>query len=96
MHIQYRVDQHSLTFSRDALGGYVDSLQFIAVVYRDDGLSANSIQSNEQIQISADGLAGALNSGIIYDQTIAIPVSGISIAPTPAAQSRDYKHRRPS
>ena len=74
--IHYRMDPHSLTFAPDSLGGYYDSLQFIAVVYRDDGVPANSIQENEQIQVSAGGLERALNTGIDFDQTIAIPVDG--------------------
>jgi VWFA-related protein len=74
--IHYHLDPHSLTFAQDSLGGYYDSLQFIAVVYRDDGVPANSIQENEQIQVSAGGLARALNTGINFDQTIAIPVDG--------------------
>jgi VWFA-related protein len=76
VHIHYRMDPNSLTFAKDSLGGYYDSLQFIAVVYRDDGAPVNSIQSNEQIQVSAGSLAGALNSGITYDQTIAVPLDG--------------------
>jgi VWFA-related protein len=76
VHIQYRVDPHSLTFAQDSLGGYYDSLQFMAVVYRDDGVPVNSIQSNEQVQVSAGGFAGALNSAIAYDQTIAVPLDG--------------------
>jgi len=80
VHIQYRVDRRSLTLAHDSLGGYYDSLQFIAVVYRDDGTPVNSVQSNEQIQVSAGGSAGALNSGItrdiVFDQTIAVPVDG--------------------
>jgi hypothetical protein len=76
VHIHYRMDPNSLAFARDSLGGYYDSLQFIAVVYRDDGAPVTSIQSNEQIQVSARGFAGAVNSGITYDQTIAVPLDG--------------------
>jgi VWFA-related protein len=74
VHIQYRIDPHSLTFAQDSSNGYYDSLQFIAVVYRDDGVPANSIQSSEQIQVSAGGLAAAVNTGITYDQTVAVPL----------------------
>jgi VWFA-related protein len=74
--IQYRIDPHSLTFAQDSLGGYYDSLHFIAVVYRDDGTPANSSQANEQIQVPAGGLAGAAKTGITFDQTIAVPISG--------------------
>jgi VWFA-related protein len=74
--ISYRMDPHSLTFAQDSLGGYYDSLQFIAVVYRDDGTPANSIHEEEQIQIPAGGLARALNTTITFDQTIAVPVDG--------------------
>jgi VWFA-related protein len=76
VHLQYRVDPNSLTFAQDSLGGYYDSLQFMAVVYRDDGVPASSIQSNEQILIPAGGLARALNSGITFDQTVAVPLNG--------------------
>jgi VWFA-related protein len=76
VHIRYRLDPRSLTLTQDSLGGFYDSLQFIAVVYRDDGVPVDSIQSNEQIQVSAGGLAGAVKSGITYDQTIAVPLEG--------------------
>jgi hypothetical protein len=77
VHIQYRIDPQSLTFAPDSLGGYYDSLQFMAVVFRDDGVPAGlAIQSNEQVQVSAGGLEAALNTGVTYDQTIAVPISG--------------------
>jgi hypothetical protein len=74
--IHYWVDPRNLTFSRDSSGVYSDALQFVAVIYRDDGVPANSIATAENIQVSAEGFEQALNSGIAFDQTIAVPVAG--------------------
>jgi VWFA-related protein len=78
--LHYRIDPRSLTFSRDASGSYRDDLEFVAVVYRDDGTPANSITSTEQVEVSGDGIEGPLTaattSGITFDQTIAVPISG--------------------
>jgi hypothetical protein len=76
VHIHYRIDPHSLTLAQDSPGAYHDRLQFVAVVYRDDGTPANSIASTEQVQISGDGSEGQLTSAVTFDQTIAIPVAG--------------------
>ena len=72
--LHYRIDPRSLNFSRDPSGAYRDDLEFVAVVYRDDGTPANSIASTEQVKVSGD--EGALAPGITFDQTIALPVSG--------------------
>jgi len=74
--IHYWVDPRNLTFSRDSSGDYSDALQFVAVIYRDDGVPANSIATTENIQVSADRIEEALTSGITFDQTIAVPVAG--------------------
>jgi hypothetical protein len=75
--VRYWVDPASLHFKKSLTAdSFHASLEFAAAVYRDDGAPVTSIQSNEQIQISAGGLARALNSGITYDQTIAVPLDG--------------------
>ena len=74
--VHYWVDPHNLTFSRDSSGDYNDALQFVMVIYRDDGIPANSIATTENIRVSADRIEEALTSGITFDQTIAVPVSG--------------------
>jgi len=74
--IHYWVDPRNLTFSRDPSGDYSDTLQFVVVIYRDDGVPANSIATTENVQVSAEGMEDALLSGITFDQTIAVPVAG--------------------
>jgi VWFA-related protein len=74
--VHFRIQPQTLKFARDGDGSYEDDLQFVVVIYRDDGIPANSIATTENIQLSAEGMEGALTSGISYDQTIAVPVSG--------------------
>jgi hypothetical protein len=76
VHIHYRIDPHSLKYSQNPPGAYSDNLEFVAVVYRDDGTPVDSIASTEKIQVFADGIEDALNSGITFDQTIAVPIAG--------------------
>jgi hypothetical protein len=74
--IHYWVDPKALTFSRTADGGYRDELQVVAMVYRDDGLVANSLATTVPIQVSADDLESEQVYGLTLDQTIAVPVTG--------------------
>jgi hypothetical protein len=75
VHIHYWIDPHSLTFTRDSSGSYRDEVQFVVIVYRDDGVEANSFSSFEHVQVAAEDMEDPLNSGITYDQTIAVPIS---------------------
>ena len=76
VHIHYWIDPHNLTFSRDQSGDFSDALQFVVVIYRDDGFPANSIATTEDVRVSADRIEETLTSGIVFDQTIAVPLNG--------------------
>jgi VWFA-related protein len=74
--VHYWVDPKDLSFTRSADGTYRDELQLVAMVYRDDGLVANSLATTVPFQISADDLESVQMSGVTVDQTIAVPVTG--------------------
>jgi VWFA-related protein len=74
--IHYSIDPKDLHFTPTLSGGYSDALQFIAIVYRDDGLVANSIAYTANIQIAAGQIEDIQANGITFDQTIAMPVPG--------------------
>ena len=74
--IHYWIDPQSLKFQRIALGSFRTNLQFVAVVYQDDGFAANSISASAHIELSAADFESTLASGVTFDQTIAIPADG--------------------
>jgi VWFA-related protein len=74
--VHYWVDPHDLKLLRTASGTYRDDLQFVAVVYRDDGLVANSAAYTTHIEVRPDDLEGIDASGVTFDQTLAIPTDG--------------------
>lgn len=73
--VHYWIDPKGLKLTRTANGTYRDDLQFVAVVYRDDGLVANSASITAHIQASAIDLENLLASGVTFDQAIAIPLA---------------------
>ena len=74
--IHYWIDPQQLNFVRAPDGSYSDYLQFVAVVYRDDGLQANGLSSTTHVRVSEDRMEAMQNSGLAFDQTIAVPVAG--------------------
>jgi len=73
--VHYWIDPKTLKFSRTGNGAYRDDLQFVAILYRDDGLVANSVSITAHIQFSADNLDDIHTSGVTFDQTIAMPIT---------------------
>ena len=73
--LHYRIDAKDLHLSAHAFT-LSDNLQFVAVLYRDDGVVANSVSTPTEIAISAGSLNRALSVGVTDDQTIAIPAAG--------------------
>jgi hypothetical protein len=49
--LHYSINPHDLKFTRTVNDSYRDDLQFVAVVYRDDGLLANSASITAHIQV---------------------------------------------
>lgn len=75
-HVHYWVDPAGLHFVREANGLYRDNLRFVVMVYRDDGLTANSLSTRWHIEVTGENLENVLATGVTLDQTIAIPVDG--------------------
>lgn len=73
--IHYRVDPRDLHLEQNAEGRYVDDLRTIAVVYRDDGVTANSVTTVTHLDVSAADAETILASGFILDQTVAVPTT---------------------
>ena len=74
--VHFWIDPQDLKFSRTAHGRYHDNLQLITILYRDDGVIANSIASTVPIEIAADDLDSVMVSGLTFDQKIAVPTTG--------------------
>jgi VWFA-related protein len=74
--IHYWIDPQDLHFTPTPAEAYRTDLQFVAIVYRDDGLLANSLSYTSHVQVSPNQLEDILINGLTFDQTIAIPVSG--------------------
>ena len=72
--VHYQIAPNDLKFTRVGNGSYRDELQFVAIVYRDDGLLANSVSITAHIQVSAANLEKIMAAGVTFDQTIAMPV----------------------
>jgi VWFA-related protein len=75
--IHYRIARSDLQFQQTSKGTYTDDLQFVAVLYRDDGLLANSITFATHLEISPGTYARIESAPIAYDQTIAMPTTGV-------------------
>src|SRR6185437_7828293 len=73
--LHYDIDPKDLSFSE--LGAlHYNELQFVAVLYRDDGGVVNSFSRTVPISVDDDGFARLLSAPVALDQAIAIPVSG--------------------
>jgi hypothetical protein len=72
--IHYWIDPQDLHFVRTAAGIYHDELKVVIVVYRDDGVAANSCATITNLDLSADELEHVQAVGITLDQPIAVPV----------------------
>jgi hypothetical protein len=77
--IHYWIEPQDLHLTRTASGDFEDTIQFVAIVYRDDGLVANSISYTSHVQIPGDQIEDTQANGLTFDQTIAIPASAIHI-----------------
>ena len=73
--IHYWIDPQDLHFLRTAKGLYHDELRTIVIVYRDDGIAANSYATTTHFDLNAADVEAIQISGFTVDQTVAIPVS---------------------
>ena len=74
--VHYWIDPRDLHFARTASGVYRIDLRFVVVVYRDDGVAANSLATSAHIEVTGDQLPELMISGVTADQTIALPLAG--------------------
>jgi VWFA-related protein len=73
--IHYWIDPQNLHFvQNNATGIYHDDLKIILVVYRDDGVAANSFATTTTLDLAPAELEAVQSSGVTLDQTIAVPV----------------------
>jgi hypothetical protein len=75
--IHYHIDPAAIHFQPTAKGTFADDIQFVAVLYRDDGLQANSISFTVHVEPDAATYAHLGSAPLAYDQTIAIPTTGV-------------------
>jgi hypothetical protein len=76
LRIHYWIDPRTLLFLRTEAGRHKDSLQFVTVLYRDDGLQANSIAKTVPLEVNDAGFDQISRAGLGFDQTIALPTNG--------------------
>lgn len=74
-HLHYIVRTENLKFASTD-DTYNDSLQFVAVLYRDDGSVVNSISNTIPLKVDKEIFHEVQEYGIGYDQTIAVPDKG--------------------
>lgn len=74
--VHYWVNPADLHFTATASGRYRCDLQFVTIIYRDDGMVANTLSTRSHIEVTAEQLEDVQAAGVTLDQTIAIPVDG--------------------
>jgi hypothetical protein len=73
--IHYWIDPQDLHFVRTANGLYHEELRTIAIVYRDDGIAANSYATTTHFDLNAADVETIQASGFTLDQTLAVPTT---------------------
>jgi VWFA-related protein len=74
--IRYWVDPANLHFAESVPNSFHASLEFVAVVYRDDGSPVSSSDYATAIDVDGAKLARLMKTGFTFDQSIAMPVAG--------------------
>jgi len=74
--IQYDADVHRVRFTATQDGARHGSLEFVAVVFANDGAQVNSIMKTVSLDLTASEYRELLVSGLHINQQIAIPVKG--------------------
>ena len=75
-HILYAVDPHKIRFTHTSDGMYHGQLEFVAVVYNDQGETVNSIMTTSPLELNTAAYKQMLQYGIGLRQTIAVPEKG--------------------
>jgi VWFA-related protein len=71
--IHYWIDPQDLHFVRTPSGLYHNDLRTIAILYRDDGVTANSFATTAHFDLTAADVETIQASGFSLDQTVAVP-----------------------
>jgi VWFA-related protein len=73
--IHYWIDPQELHLTHTSTGKYQEDLRTVAVVYRDDGVVANSLSTVTHLDLSAAEAETIQTSGFTLDQNLAIPTT---------------------
>jgi hypothetical protein len=73
--IHYWIDPQDLHFVRTPNGLYHEELRTTAIVYRDDGIAANSYTTITHFDLNAADVEAIQASGFTLDQTLAVPTT---------------------
>ena len=74
--IHYSVDPKGIQFASEEIASYHATIEFIAVVYDDNGEVINSVVNSMPFEVNAEGFGQIMRGGVGIDQTIAIPLNG--------------------
>jgi len=74
--VHYWVDPASLHFEQSAPNSFHATLEFAAVVYRDDGVAVSLMDTSDGLDVDGAGMARLMQTGVTFDQTIAMPIAG--------------------
>jgi hypothetical protein len=74
--LQYLIDPKDLLLAARISNSFSEQLQFVAVVYTDNGIEVNSILTPGHIQGDAEARARMMKGPVVFDQEIAVPSKG--------------------
>jgi VWFA-related protein len=74
--VHYWVDPASLHFEQSAPGSFHATLEFASIVYRDDGVLVSLVDAADGLDVDGAGMARLMQTGVTFDQTIAMPIAG--------------------
>ncbi len=74
--IHYSVDAEALKFGQPTPMSYQDTLEFLAIVYDDQGNIANSIVTTTPMDFNVNQYLEANRMGVGFNQAIAVPTHG--------------------
>ncbi|WP_158821267.1 VWA domain-containing protein [Granulicella sp. S156] len=75
-HVLYAVDPHKISFTRTPNGMHHGRLEFVAVVYNNEGETVNSIITTSPLELDNAAYRQLMQFGIGLRQTIAVPEKG--------------------
>jgi len=78
--VHYLLSPEDLQFTVSADGVYHDSFRFVMLIFRDDGEAVNSIATMVPVTLKAGDYERVMQTGMSFEQTIAIPTRGNSTA----------------